>query len=345
MPMRIRTEDLNDLRPELQALKAIVMGPFHMAGLSEGDREIDIDAQDIANALSTPEESNLVSLALWEDTPEENKQRKFSDDAETSDLEGPEIASGLTSSSLGRREGVPSSRAQRSMLQPSLNIGNRVIKDRVQMKYAPLKLGSRANAMSATFRMVPAVFLPFEEERSSNRCRCLEQECDDNEASRQILFSLESMVWPGMYLTLEYTTSSYVLRSLHSSSPAEHAEVFVFRAQIPFPGQSERSGRGNFDSNFATNVRNSSIFSDSKVEIEACGVSRKVERIVLAPPAAERYPKGARFLTGKTKKYILVPIGQLIDEHYTAYFEFQAIAPSVQLEGPGKARAGAAVVA
>ena len=342
MPLRIRTEDLNDLRPELQALKAIVMGPFHMAGLSEGDREIDIDAQDIANALSIPEESNLVSLALWKDTPEENNQGKFPDDAKSDNLEGAEIASGLTSSS---REGVPSSTAQRSMLQPSLNIGNGVIKDRVQMKFAPLKLGSRANAMSATFKIVPAVFLPSEEERSSNRCRCLEQECDDNEASRQILFSLESMIWPGMYLTLDYTTSSYVMRSLHSSSLAEHAEVFVFRAQIPFPVQSERSGQGNFDSNFATNVRNLSIFSDSKVEIEACGVSRKVERIVLAPPAAERYPKGARLLTGKTKKYILVPIGQLIDEHYTAYFEFQAIAPSVQLEGPGKAKASAAVVA
>ncbi len=40
------------------------------------------------------------------------------------------------------------------------------------------------------------------------------------------------------------------------------------------------------------------------------------------------YPKGARLLSGKTKKYIIAPIGQLIDEKYTAYFDFVAVGPS-----------------
>jgi Beta-L-arabinofuranosidase, GH127 len=53
MPMKITTEDLNDYRSEKQNLKAVMMGPFQMAGLTEnGDREIDIEPEDIENAVT-----------------------------------------------------------------------------------------------------------------------------------------------------------------------------------------------------------------------------------------------------------------------------------------------------
>lgn len=42
----------------------------------------------------------------------------------------------------------------------------------------------------------------------------------------------------------------------------------------------------------------------------------------LSSPAAPAYPLGSRILKGSDSKYLLVPIGQVIDEHYTTYFEF-----------------------
>ncbi len=56
----------------------------------------------------------------------------------------------------------------------------------------------------------------------------------------------------------------------------------------------------------------------------------------LAPPAAPKYPPGARLLKGANHSYVLLPLGQLIDECYTAYFNF--VAPK-QAEG-AKAVAG-----
>ncbi len=61
MPMKITTEDLNDSRPEKQNLKAIMMGPFQMAGLTKnGDKEIDVDPEDIENAVSLLENKDLL---------------------------------------------------------------------------------------------------------------------------------------------------------------------------------------------------------------------------------------------------------------------------------------------
>ena len=42
----------------------------------------------------------------------------------------------------------------------------------------------------------------------------------------------------------------------------------------------------------------------------------------LVPPAAAQYPRGARVVSGSTKQYLLVPIGQVVEEQYTAYFDF-----------------------
>jgi hypothetical protein len=43
---------------------------------------------------------------------------------------------------------------------------------------------------------------------------------------------------------------------------------------------------------------------------------------LLAPPAAAAYPRGTRLLHGSNRDYMLVPIGQVMDESYTAYFNF-----------------------
>lgn len=329
MPMRISTEDLNDARPELQVLKAITMGPFHLAGITEGDREIDIDPSEIQKAVTYPDEGDeatLVSLSMWKE-----EEERFKGERETLARSIQAHSEAGAPVKLARSTGE----AQRSVLQPSSR-GNRGVLGEMRMEYAPLRGGSRAQAMAATFKIVPAVLgVPA---ASPSRYQS-EQSSEQAAASRQF-FSLESMAWPGLYLTLDAATSSFMLRSPHSS-PAEHAEAFIFSSQNLFL-ESKTSEEGNSESVFEANRPNSGIFRAPIEPHSLVPGTKEAPRISLVPPAAPRYPKGARLLTGKTKKYLLVPLGQLIDEHYTAYFEFASVAPSVRLEGPRQAE-GAAV--
>ena len=35
-----------------------------------------------------------------------------------------------------------------------------------------------------------------------------------------------------------------------------------------------------------------------------------------------RYPDGSKMLTGKDEKYVLSPVGNIVEERYTIYFNF-----------------------
>lgn len=37
-----------------------------------------------------------------------------------------------------------------------------------------------------------------------------------------------------------------------------------------------------------------------------------------------QYPEGSRYLKGQDKNYIISPLGTIVDEKYTAYFDFQS---------------------
>lgn len=67
------------------------------------------------------------------------------------------------------------------------------------------------------------------------------------------------------------------------------------------------------------------------IDIDASEIHQAVRFLnesVDREPGKRKYPKGARMLVGKTKQYVIAPIGQLIDEAYTAYFEFTSKVPS-----------------
>ncbi|KAG7674396.1 hypothetical protein Ndes2526B_g05121 [Nannochloris sp. 'desiccata'] len=89
MPMRITVENLNDSHPEKQNLKAIMMGPFQMAGLTDnGDREIDIDPEYIEKAVTMLENNNSYSSGHGGD--------KGGDGVENSYPKGARLLSGKT---------------------------------------------------------------------------------------------------------------------------------------------------------------------------------------------------------------------------------------------------------
>ncbi|KAJ9527298.1 hypothetical protein QJQ45_025556, partial [Haematococcus lacustris] len=42
---------------------------------------------------------------------------------------------------------------------------------------------------------------------------------------------------------------------------------------------------------------------------------------VMTNPLTPRYPEGSRIVTGKNRAYLLMPLGHIVDERYTAYFD------------------------
>jgi hypothetical protein len=39
---------------------------------------------------------------------------------------------------------------------------------------------------------------------------------------------------------------------------------------------------------------------------------------------AAAYPAGSKVVTGENRRYLIAPLGNLVDERYTSYFEFEA---------------------
>ncbi|KAK9804537.1 hypothetical protein WJX73_005941 [Symbiochloris irregularis] len=69
LPMRIWAEPVQDTRPEFAGLQAIMMGPFLMAGLTHGGRDINADPADVAASVrdlrpQQQQSDSLVSLQL-----------------------------------------------------------------------------------------------------------------------------------------------------------------------------------------------------------------------------------------------------------------------------------------
>ena len=60
--------------------------------------------------------------------------------------------------------------------------------------------------------------------------------------------------------------------------------------------------------------------NDRSIDVDVEDVDKAVQRI----PEGKRgeFPPGSRMLVGKTKAFVIAPLGQLGDERYTAYFEF-----------------------
>jgi len=267
--MAIRTEDLNDQRHAMRPLKAILLGPFHMAGLTEGNRTINLDPSDIASAVTLPSSGPLLSL---------------------SDPANKELLLHVTSaSSVG---------CQR------------------------LQGGSRAAALAATFT---AVRVPVEEAYEG-----LHSGAEGEGGGER--YVLESVLLPGRYLSLGRPKGSAGCDAAWALTPDRDAAA-SFERHAKFATSMSAGGEN-------LGARSLQV----TLSAPSAGKERLMPRaLTLLPGATATYPKGARVLTGKTQKYLIVPIGQLIDEHYTGYWEFVDVAPSVAMGGSGAAGHGGGV--
>ena len=343
--MRIATEDLNDARPDLQTFKAITIGPFHMAAISEGDRDVDISADDVQNSISIPDDdlhSSSSSLGI----PSRFVSIACGDG---------EILQPIFDNSGG------SGRGENDKLT-----GNEEIA--MQCASSHSVKSSRAKALAATFKMV----LPlaggggdegarnclFAATGTSGEGRGRGGEVHEQQHSHHDqMFSLESMIWPGYYLTLSLSERNEEKEENESEVDDSAAATTVLpnvvlsrNCPLTFAMSlqpSSSSSSSEVDDAERNNLNNAAVEEESLqiIPVRDCTSTSSTTnnnsnrenvklsflfdfKLAVTAPAAEHYPKGARLLTGKNKSYILAPIGQIIDEHYTAYLEFAAVEPS-----------------
>lgn len=160
---------------------------------------------------------------------------------------------------------------------------------------SPSEGRNEKSPLEATFRIVPPL----------SNC-----EYDSELKSTSRLISLENVMYPGTYLVVANRTFHHRHLSPTAIDRCSlELEAATF-ALLPSTGHVD-----------GENIANAVSVSSSGPTIV----------VPLGPPAAKGYPKGARLLKGRKKSYVVAPIGQLMDEHYTAYLEFEHIPPSLVL--------------
>ncbi|GAB4818253.1 hypothetical protein N2152v2_005299 [Parachlorella kessleri] len=281
MPMRYRVEDLNDARREMRDLKAVMMGPLLMAGLTDDTRDLEADPEHIEDAIRLPDPHGLVSLEA-----------------------------GLTTG--GSQPVVHyAQKPQKTPLLLHARAGG-------QVAAAPKEalLATRAAAMDATYRLVPGgdtADAPHQQQR----------------------VTLESMSRPGFYLCTDGRGG------LMLCQPSQgNGQVLTFAKRDV--GQGESAGPTlelePLNSTEAPSRLAVPLGMGHDTEVALSELTIAVTGLRLGPPAAPKYPPGARLLKGNNRSYLLLPLGQIMDERYTAYFHF--VKPSAQLErgddGAGK---------
>jgi hypothetical protein len=345
MPMKVRVEELNDARQEARSLKALVMGPFQMAGLTDGPRGIDVDPGHVSDAISLPDTSHLVSLAVGK-----QKSHDFGQPHELSNV----------------------------LLRTGKNEKNVEMVTKEALK-------SRGDDMAATWHVslqrLACDSLPgtdtWNDDGALHRSTPLNKIFDNNRftaaqlhnalcarggaevASHKAIeedavytISFENMLRPGAYLCWIGTSGE-----LASDDPATlgvgicndeqdhgHDKDDVAAVSRVFVVKSV-SGSGGVSVLRSLELGGSylqEIFERFKagIEVEMTPLeslmhsgggevaSPGLKLALVAAAASKGYPPGSRIFAGKREKYVIAPIGQLIDERYTAYFEFTSVAPS-----------------
>lgn len=121
------------------------------------------------------------------------------------------------------------------------------------------------------------------------------------------LASFEAASAPGHFLTADAATGRLVLRQARSEPPA--AQTFRLHP-LPRGGDGDAPDAADDEPSFELEPLSR---PGSRVQLAAGSPEASAGtavRLRLAPPAAPAYPRGARVLHGRNRDYLLVPLGQ-----------------------------------
>ncbi|KAL4434022.1 hypothetical protein ABPG75_000463 [Micractinium tetrahymenae] len=336
MPMRVVTEELTDSRPEFRSRRAVMMGPLLMAGLTHDTNELDADPSRIEDAISLPNATALLSLAL---------------------PAAAAPAHPATASSEGSSQGQPPLLLRHCAggelaLGPSCPGGGGVSPLDATFRLAAPLAGCEAGGSAVDVEgcsagpdrqllMQPAQGSGSKGDGVLRPASGAAGGYDGPPPSAgPQLVSFEATSAPGHFLTADSGTGRLVLRQARTQPAA--AQTFRLHP-VPAAGADGSAPGGTSNGQPAYELEplsqpgtriqltaNSPEGSDGPAvafAAETGAGSRPgsaAAAFQLAPPAAPAYPRGARVLNGHNRDYLLVPLGQIMDESYTAYFKFAA---------------------
>ncbi|PSC73151.1 hypothetical protein C2E20_3677 [Micractinium conductrix] len=335
MPMRVWAEDLTDARQPLQALKALMMGPLLMAGLTHDMREVTVNASLVYKYVHLPPDpATFVSLAVLPGTGG-----------------GGEGGEGAGAGEGGRSSPPPLLRhcagdvrvggGCRGSSAP-LDATWRLVAPLAGCPPPPAEEGAAGAGAGAAVGCSPArtrQLLMFQQGGGSGggggggggglhteRAHEPAAAAAASGAGPQ-LASFEAASAPGHFLTFDAPSASLVLRQAGAGGAFAAAQTFRLHPRHPSDGAAS-GGASHNQPSFSLEPLS---LPGGGVELAGAGPGVAFR---LAPPAAAAYPPGTRLLRGGTKDYLLVPLGQIMDELYTAYFNFVGEPPPSQYRTP-----------
>lgn len=310
MPMGITTEGLADSRPELRSWRAVMMGPLLMAGLTHDTNELDADPDSIQDAVSLPNATALVSLALPAAGPAGSA---------TPDSRGePPLLRHCAGGELTIGARCPGGGGA-SPLDATFHLAAPLAGEAVERDDTPDDDDGSLLAAARQLLVQPVQGAASREDGVLRPTSSAGGAPEWRSQAGLRLASFEAASAPGHFLTADAATGRLVLRQARSEPPA--AQTFRLHP-LPRGGDGDAPDAADAEPSFELEPLSR---PGSRVQLAAGSPEASAGtavRLRLAPPAAPAYPRGARVLHGRNRNYLLVPLGQIMDESYTAYFKF-----------------------
>jgi len=342
--MQWHMKPLPDTRPQFAGLHALMHGPFVMAGLTHDSRVLEVDTEPLDRLIYQPPDADeLMSVqAAWDSSlyirhdmhqlhisaMEDNGDNidatfrfisgchaslmltpsNSSDAAHGTGAAGSSSASGSGSSDSGSGGPGSASPRQRQALEGLKTL---------------MRLGLPEQGVAVTLESMnfPGFYVSYDldgnmvlqqPDGSSSFCDSATFLLRPGLAGEDGTISFEAAAMPGYYLSaflsLQAPCKDYL--------PDCHERAAAGECKGASPGLAE--------------VR-------CRASCQRCGAARGALRLLklvpgsvgfaqasswkLTTPLTPRYPPGSRVVVGRNRQYLLVPLGNIVDERYTVYFD------------------------
>ncbi|GAX76447.1 hypothetical protein CEUSTIGMA_g3892.t1 [Chlamydomonas eustigma] len=369
---------LPENRPEYQSLKALMMGPYVMAGLTHDSRWLELDELFLSSTFSEPDDfEELVSLqASWNASlflrhdmyHAHMSYVEDSGDAIDSTfrlLKGCHIedslkrAQGLLSgagsdaSNLHVNTAADHEHHQQHMMKVGLHEDNAVMFE--SMNFPGFYLGVQDDMEAQGGALYLTLTQPGVPGTGENLDALKQDFCRGHQFmmrkglnGQATSLSLESVAFPGLFLTVPSPADTVAFTPGNSPSsapaceddrklPCAHAaeqglcisqpEVYKVKcpkscSMCPLLKTTLRlqTVRSSSSSSMEAASRQQ---QDVDVQASAAADTNMRSSFKLVQPLTHRYPPGSKVVKGVNRKYLVAPLGNLLDERYTVYFNMK----------------------
>uniref|UniRef100_A0A7R9VKV4 ShKT domain-containing protein n=1 Tax=Chlamydomonas euryale TaxID=1486919 RepID=A0A7R9VKV4_9CHLO len=315
---------LPDSRPEYEKLTAVMMGPFVMAGLTHDTRWLELVGSDLPRAMAEPDDhEELVSLqAGWNASlyvrhdAYHGHMSEMEDGGDAIDATFRLVRGCVLTPSVQHGHGVGAHGAKQDQMQHmhhqmkvGLHDDNAVMLE--SMNYPGFYLGVIGDDKWLTLTQPASMRGVDSKAYCSGHQFMLRPGLDQAPGT----VSLESVAHAGSVLSAHAGSTSACDddTGLDCSNAAKQgwcvAKPDVYKVYC-------RKSCGTCAAlSSALSLQTASDMHD--------GVDAALSSFRMAQPLTRQYPPGSKVMTGSNRRYLVVPLGNVIDERYTVYFDMK----------------------